>query len=402
MELRLRALTIGSRWWLGILLFHTVTRVALLPAYWIAWRNHAWWPDGYLGESPTWWSLISRGWDGHWYSEIAEHGYPRDLPLDPETGFAAESEWAFFPAFPFLSQAVMTATRLPWDLVAPVLVWGFGYLALCLIYLLIREGTPQLVEARPFMPFLVVIAVAVFPGSAVFGAAYSEALALALIAGYLLSLVKQRYWLGAGLIILFGFTRGITLPLVIVLVWHVILRFKGSEDAGRLRSRPRRSELVAIGANLFLIVIMSMAWPAVVGFFTGRKNAYLEIQGTWRNTQFDAIPFSSWYAQFDNPVAVTAVLAVIVASIVWWASSRRSRSLGPELQAWGGAYIGYLVAVVGLNTSLLRFLTLSILLPATIFFGAKDRSAVLLLTGVSFVLQFLLIVVFWSTPGASP
>ena len=67
-----------------------------------------------------------------------------------------------------------------------------------------------------------------------------------------------------------------------------------------------------------------------------------------------------------------------------------------------GAYIGYLVAVVGLNTSLLRFLTLSILLPATIFFGAKDRSAVLLLTGVSFVLQFLLIVVFWSTPGASP
>ena len=38
-------------------------------------------------------------WDGQWYHEIADLGYPVPLPTDPD-GAVVQNPWAFYPVFP--------------------------------------------------------------------------------------------------------------------------------------------------------------------------------------------------------------------------------------------------------------------------------------------------------------
>ena len=49
-------------------------------------------------------------WDGSWYRQAAEHGYPIPLPIDPASGHVAQNTWAFYPLFPLLSRLIMDAS----------------------------------------------------------------------------------------------------------------------------------------------------------------------------------------------------------------------------------------------------------------------------------------------------
>ena len=65
-------------------------------------------------------------WDGSWYREIAENGYPVPLPVDPSTGAVSQNAWAFYPAFPLLSRLLMSVTGLGFPVVASTLALVCG------------------------------------------------------------------------------------------------------------------------------------------------------------------------------------------------------------------------------------------------------------------------------------
>ena len=67
-------------------------------------------------------------------------------------------------------------------------------------------------------------------------------------------------------------------------------------------------------------------------------------------------------AYLPAPLGQILIVALIVL-IAWFSFNRRVRELGPEIQAWGGSYLIYLIAVSDLDASGLRFLLLSITVP---------------------------------------
>ena len=44
--------------------------------------------------------------DGSWYRNVAENGYPAELPRG-EDGLVQQNAWAFFPLFPMLARGLM-------------------------------------------------------------------------------------------------------------------------------------------------------------------------------------------------------------------------------------------------------------------------------------------------------
>ncbi len=394
--------TQGRLWWLGVFFAHALIRLMILPAFWLAWRKPFAWPEGYLGEYPTWWSLVSRGWDGMWYEKIAREGYPRTLPHDSVSGEVVENTWAFFPAYPKIVGSLGQLTGLSWDVLAPLVSFMAGYFALCVVYLLVREAAPKLVEQRKDLPFLAVLGVAAFPGAGVFGAAYPETMTLLAISGFLLCLVRQQYVWALLPLIVAGFTRGIALPLVCALIWHVGHRAVQSNVSGRNFRSMALGDWIATSLLLIAGTSLSFVWPLIAGTVTGVPNAYVQTQAAWRGSEMSAVPFTWWYTSFENKLAVSIFLFLSSILIAIWVFSARSRSLGPEIQAWGGAYMAYLLMLMGPSTSLPRYLALSILLPITLVYGARDAPSKVVVIFALVISQALLVFAGWGYLKVTP
>ena len=82
-------------------------------------------PVTWTGPHPDYLSMTVL-WDGSWYREIAENGYPVPLPVDPSTGAVSQNAWAFYPAFPLLSRLLMSVTGLGFPVVASTLALVCG------------------------------------------------------------------------------------------------------------------------------------------------------------------------------------------------------------------------------------------------------------------------------------
>lgn len=139
-------------------------------------------------------------WDGHWYMEVARHGYPRVIQADV-TYLVPDARAAFFPLFPrivhYLDNVVPGGPI--WVGVILNLLLGalFVYLVGCLAG---RYWSPRVAERS-------MILVSLFPGSFVLGWTYSEALLLVLAAGTLLAVGDRRWILAGALALLAGLTR---------------------------------------------------------------------------------------------------------------------------------------------------------------------------------------------------
>jgi hypothetical protein len=133
-------------------------------------------------------------WDGLWYRELANHGYP-NFPSHLQTTLG------FFPLFPItiwtLEPVFTLATSHDaiWaSTVAGVVISTIGgFIATLMVYRLATGWWDKASARRATILFVL------FPGSVVFSMVYSEGLLLPLAAGCLYALERRR-WLLAGIL----------------------------------------------------------------------------------------------------------------------------------------------------------------------------------------------------------
>jgi hypothetical protein len=288
-------------------------------------------------------------WDGEWYQRIAEQGYPGRLPHGP-VGAVDYNAWAFFPVFPLLVRATMV-TGLPFWAAASVVNLLAGAAAAVVIW--------RLFAAVPGQRRLAGLAVAVWcvlPPAPVLQVAYTEALGALLLASVLLLLVRRSYLWAVPVVLLLGLTRAVVAPLVVVVLWHGIRRWRRrSHDPVGVRERWSWAAL-AVGTGAAVVL-----WPAIAGYATGVPRAFLLTQAAWgqRPTQGPFLPWLQWAWQ-GLGLAGVALLLAVVAALLHVLVGRHTAWLAPDLRAFGVVYPVYLLAVVRPITSMWRFLLLDL------------------------------------------
>ena len=320
-------------------------------------------PTVWTGPHPDYFSMTVL-WDGSWYGQIAQFGYPSSLPIDSFTGAVQENAWAFYPAFPMMSRVLMNATGLGFPVVASTLALLLGFAAAVLMGLLLRD------RVGPKVALAAVVVFAACPVSPSLQIAYTESLAILLLCGFLWAIGRERWILAAALALLIGLSRAMALPLAIVALVAVILRWRRRRQ-DPLTAREVWSAFAALGA----CGAAGLLWPVIVSVGVGSPLAYTQTMGAW-SVGGSVQLLRPWlsYLSWDSPwngVQVALVLVVIVAMTVGpWASR-----LGTELRVWVLAYTGYLILVDAPSTSLFRhFLPLFPLIVVMVGGGWRERS----------------------------
>ena len=353
------AWAVSRPWWVQVLLVYAAARLFTTAVFlWVAsvQGQNAW-----TAEHPDYFPYVGFMFDGSWYKNVAENGYPAQLPVGAD-GLVQQNAWAFFPLFPMLARGLMLVTRAPWEVVAPLLALVLGAGAVLAIHRTVVRGAPRAVAARPGLPLATVALVSVFPTAAVLQVAYTEALALLLVASALLLLLRRDYGWMALVVVALGFTRAVALPMAVVVVVHAAVRWWSSrrgDDTFTWRTGTGLSGLALLAAA------SGFLWPAICGWVTGVPDAYLQTQESWRGVR-EVAPFGGWFyvpqfwfgsrALLVVGLSFALVIAVLVVPAAW--------RLGKELHAWAAAYIVYIAAVVEPGSSLARFLLLAFPLAA--------------------------------------
>jgi hypothetical protein len=309
---------------------------------------------GQRGESP--WGVyqdVTTSWDGGWYSSIAREGYP-DSAVGPD-GAPVQTSLAFYPLFPLASRALSAVTGLPFSVVGPALSLVAGAVATALV-LVVLERTVGVHRAA-----LACCVLTVFPSAPVLQAAYTESLALALVATAIL-LIQRRSYLWATLPVLgLGLTRNISLVLAAVVVAHWVVAWRAQ------RRRPAVADQqpgpAVPHARLAVLLastgVAALLWPAIVGLLTGDPHAYTTTMKAWPGFSTSVLR-PPWVEAVGSTGSGSVVLAIIVVlGFAALMSLPVTRAWGVEPWSWAVAYPLYIFLATGVSTSILRYLLLA-------------------------------------------
>ncbi|WP_240322582.1 hypothetical protein [Austwickia chelonae] len=285
-------------------------------------------------------------WDAGWYQEIATKGYPVTLPRDPVTGELQQNPWAFYPLFPMMTKLLMALSGAPFPITGAVLAFVLGGAAAVAMALLLRDRLGRSAATA---------AVAVWATCApspVLQVAYTESLAILLLVLVLRHLDRERWWWAAGTAFMTGLARPIAVPLGLVALVAVVIRWR----ARRARPISRQEYLGMLGA-LGGCGLAGLTWPMIAWWGTSIRSAYTDTMATWRQGQ-DIVPLEPWVGISHyvfgeaGPVALIALVVLVVGVAAGpWASR-----LGPVMRAWILAYPLYLALVLDPGTSVFRYL----------------------------------------------
>ncbi|MFJ8492827.1 hypothetical protein ACIRBZ_31445 [Streptomyces sp. NPDC094038] len=218
------------------------------------------------------WDVLGT-WDGWWYQQIALHGYhPALVPVPGASGLITlqGNSAAFFPLYPALMRVAMEVTGLgPFGagLLVSVLASFAAALGICAVAAWFGGRRAGLAAAGLW---------AVWPGSGVEWAVYSDSLYVALAAWALYAVLTRR-WLTAGVLTFAaGLNRPTAAALVAALALAALLALRRREDGV---ARPLTAMLVAP-----LGLLGYLGW---VGHRMGDYGGYFELQsGAWGH-EFD-------------------------------------------------------------------------------------------------------------------
>jgi Dolichyl-phosphate-mannose-protein mannosyltransferase len=305
------------------------------------------------GQVPNMWTSAHPGyfdlgvqWDGSWYREIAEHGYPHTLPHDA-AGNLQQNALAFYPAYPYLVRGVMHVTGLSFPVAGAMTSLVLGALAMLVIYQLFKR------YVGPKAALVGMLVVAAFPSAPVLQISYTEAFALLLLAAALLLLVQRHYLLALPVVVGLALTRPVVLPFAAVVLVHFLVRWRQH----RRDPFPPRQVLAVIVLGLVSAASAGL-WPLIAWRLTGVRSAYSLTAGTWRSAgkveYFQPWWFIATYLIHNTVYAAGALIGlgvlILAATLGPWA-----RPLGPELRAWSLAYPAYLAAVLEPWSSIFRY-----------------------------------------------
>ncbi|MGL5857153.1 MAG: hypothetical protein ACRC35_01860 [Angustibacter sp.] len=301
-------------------------------------------------------SAMAQLWDGQWYKIIAEQGYPLPLPTDG-SGVVQQNAWAFFPGFPYATKVVMLVTGWPFAATAVVLNLLLGGCAVVVVTRVVR----RLAGRRAALGGAVLLCAV--PSAPALQIAYSESLALLLLALATDALLRRRYGWCAVAVLALALTRPVVAPFAVVVLAHLLARYRAHHGVlgwGDLGREPfsRVDQLRVVSLGLFTAA-SSVLWPVSVGVLVGSADAYERTQAAWR-TGGVVRPFQQavGIAQLLwGPGGGYWLLAGAIALLVLLAS-RWGRSIGPEMAAWSLSYPFYLLAVTEPWTSTFRYLLL--------------------------------------------
>ncbi|WP_377640886.1 hypothetical protein [Oryzobacter terrae] len=347
---------------LTVLTVYVVSRVVSLLAIWVAatWFQN---PAGVGHADPNVGDMFGL-WDGVWYERIVRDGYPVPLPVDADNGRITYSAWAFYPLYPYLVKGVML-TGMPFALAGGLLNVVLGGAAAVLVWALLRSGVHA--DRQPQRERLALVAACLwcfYPSTSVMLKPYTEALAVALVAGALVLLVRRKYLWVAAIAVPLGFTRGVAPALGVAVLIHLVVRWREDRAAGVLPVAGQRASAVVM---LGMLGLSGVAWPVVAGLATGVPTAFFDVQAAWGQRP-DKGPFVLWFewAWQGKGVFGVLVLVALVGTYIALVLGRHGRWIAIEARAWALAYPLYLFAVVRPITSMWRFLLLDVPLAALV------------------------------------
>ncbi len=345
-----------------VLTVYVVSRIVSLLAIWVAatWFQN---PAGVGHADPNVGDMFGL-WDGVWYERIVRDGYPVPLPVDADNGRVTYSAWAFYPLYPYLVKGVML-TGMPFALAGGLLNVVLGGVAAVLVWALLRSGVHA--DRQPQRERLALVAACLwcfYPSTAVMLKPYTEALAVALVAGALVLLVQRRYLWVAAIAVPLGFTRGVAPALGVAVLIHLVVRWREDRAAGVV---PVAGQRVPAVVMLGMLGLSGIAWPVVAGLATGVPSAFFDVQAAWGQRP-DKGPFVLWFewAWQGKGAFGVLVLVALVGTYIALVVGRHGRWIAIEARAWALAYPLYLFAVVRPITSMWRFLLLDVPLAALV------------------------------------
>ena len=300
---------------------------------------------------------LALSWDAKWYERIATGGYPDELPVGAD-GRVQQNPWAFYPVFPYAVRAVSRVTTLDFATLAPLLALLAGVGAAVVMAQLLVETLP----ARTHGPALAAVAVwAAFPTSPVLQMAYSESFSMLLLVSFLLVLIRGHWWGAAGLALVLGLTRPIALPLSVLVVVAVWMRWRDHrvDPQQPIRSGERAAMLGTLAATGFSGVL----WTTIAAVSTGRRDAYPATMTAWRgeasiNVLQPWIQTIEWAFEFHQREFVLPALGIAIPTLLALVTliPRVAPGIDLRLRVWSVAYSLYLLAVVDGGTSIFRYL----------------------------------------------
>jgi hypothetical protein len=301
---------------------------------------------------------LSLNWDARWYGEVYQNGYPDEIPV--VDGRTAENAWAFYPAFPYAVRLVAWLLGSDFATVAPLLALLAGLGAAVVMARLLVETLPATEHPRRVETLaLCVVAVwAACPVSPVLQMAYTESFSMLLLVAFLLLLVRERWWLAGACALALGLTRPIALPLIVVLVVGLWMRWRERAT----RPVPQR-EAVGMVWAFGAVGLSGILWTAIAAVATGRRDAYPATMTAWRGD--DSIQFLepwkrtvtlAWDTHDRLWVLPALGIAVPLVLSLLMLVPRIGGGLDLRLRVWSVAYSLYLLAVVDGHTSIFRYL----------------------------------------------
>ncbi|WP_148613621.1 hypothetical protein [Nocardioides rubriscoriae] len=303
---------------------------------------------------------LALNWDAVWYQRIFDHGYPDQLPVGDD-GRVQQNEWAFYPVYPYAVRLMAALLGSDFATVAPALALLAGLGAAVVMARLLVETLPA-APARPRRTEALALAAvgvwAACPVTPVLQMAYTESFSVLLLVTFLLLLVRERWWAAGACAVVLGLTRPIALPLVVVVLVALWMRWQAREE----RPLPT-GERVAMTAALGLTGLSGLLWTAIAAVGAGRRDAYPATMTAWRGE--DRIAFlEPWkrtitYAwETHDKVFVLPALGIAVPLVLslLLLVPRIGGGLDLRLRVWSAAYSVYLLAVVDGHTSIFRYL----------------------------------------------
>ncbi|GAA5158630.1 hypothetical protein [Ornithinimicrobium tianjinense] len=331
----------------------------------ILWQLAHHWQDPsiYDGSGVPRYFQFATLWDGAWYERIATEGYPDELPV--RDGQVRQNAWAFYPIFPLLARALSAVTGEPFAVTGTVVALVLGYAAAVVVAGLLRE------QVGGAAALAAVALLGTYPSAPTFQVAYTESLALLLLALALWLLARRAWGPAAVVALLTGLARPIALPLGLVALVAVVVRWRE-----RHHHPISRGEYAGMAAALVGCGLAGLIWPTVAWRATGVRDAYTVTMSAWRGGE-KVTPFLPTLERVQwlwGDLTGLLVLALGLALLLLAVLGPWARGLGVELRTWCLGYVLYLFAALDPWTSLYRYLMLLFPLFVLLVGGGWPRS----------------------------